>query len=243
VNEAFVADWASLEDDYPSIVFAVSCNVGYPEPNGSGNLGVDLMVRPGFGAGAGVVSASRVAAVTGDWPVTLGGAESMCCEFNRFLIDGPEGPGRVGDALYESKFFCFANYGWDHYQEYWNQYDYNLYGDPALDRRGVALAGVDDGSAVAVSGAPVLLQNAPNPFSSSADVAYVLPEEGHVTLEIFDVAGRRVVTLLDEKQAAGTQRVRWDARGADGYPVSGGVYFCRLAFADHVVVRRMVVLR
>lgn len=242
-NEAFVADWASLEDDYPSIVFAVSCNVGYPEPNESGNLGVDLMVRPGLGAAAGVVSASRVAAVTGDWPVTLGGAESMCCEFNRYLIDGPEGPAKVGDALYESKFYCFANYGWDHYQEYWNQYDYNLYGDPALDRRGVVLAGIEDDAAVVLSEAPVLMQNAPNPFRSATEIVYVLPKDGHVTLEIFDVAGRKLAALIDEEQRGGTKRIQWDGRDLGGHPVASGVYFCRLAVEERVLERRVIVLK
>ena len=45
---------AALDDDHPSIVFGVSCNVGYPEPNSQGNLGVDLLTKPGVGAGAGV---------------------------------------------------------------------------------------------------------------------------------------------------------------------------------------------
>jgi hypothetical protein len=242
-NAAFVGDWSTLEDDYPSIVFAVSCNVGYPEPNSSGNLGVDLMTKPGFGAGAGVVSASRVAAVSGDWPTYPGGAESICYEFNRFMIDGPSGPGLVGDALYDAKFYCFANYGWDHYLEYWNQFDYNLYGDPALDRRGVAMTDVEDDVSVGVVRRPVLMQNAPNPFRSPTEISYILPRDGHVTLDVFDVAGRKVATLLDEEQRAGTRRVQWDTRDSNSRPVASGVYFYRLTTEDGVVERRMVVLR
>jgi hypothetical protein len=128
---------SNLDDDYPSIVFAISCNVGYPEPNPDGNLGIDLLTLPGFGASIGVLSATRGAAVSGDDPPNGGGAESMCYHFNRHLINGPSGPEKLGDALYDSKFYCHDNFGWDHYYEYKNMFDYNLYGDPALVREGI----------------------------------------------------------------------------------------------------------
>jgi len=242
--EAFIAEWAALSDDHPSIVFAVSCNVGYPESNGGvGRLGVGLLARTDLGAGIGVVSASRVAAVSGDWPAFPGGAESFCYEFNRFMIDGPAGPEKVGDALYDAKFFCFANYGWAHYFEYWNQCDYNLYGDPALHRSGVDATGVEECVVPAPTAKPVLMQNAPNPFGSGTALSYTLPGACHVTLEIYDVAGRRVARLLDEPQPAGTRRVLWDGTDDGGRPVASGVYYCRLSTADGVDRSRMVLLR
>lgn len=61
----------------------------------------------------------------------------MCYHFNRFLIDGPSGPEKVGKALYDSKFYCNQNYAFDHYYEYQNMFDYNLYGDPSLAREGM----------------------------------------------------------------------------------------------------------
>jgi len=137
-HEAFIADWVDLDDDYPSIVTAVSCNVGYPEPNGSGNLGIDLLTDPTLGAAAAVVSASRFAYVSADWPALPGGAESVAYEFNRFLLAGPEGPARLGEALHEAKCFCNLNYGWESHPEYRGMYDYNLYGDPAADWRGAS---------------------------------------------------------------------------------------------------------
>jgi hypothetical protein len=129
---------SNLDDDYPSIVFAISCNVGYPEANPIGNLGIDLLTLPGFGSSIGVLSATRGAAVSIADPPTGGGAESMCYEFNRHVINGPSGPERLGDALYNSKFYSHDNFGWDHYYEYKNMFDYNLYGDPALVREGIA---------------------------------------------------------------------------------------------------------
>jgi hypothetical protein len=127
---------SDMDDDHPSIVFAISCNVGYPEPNPVGNLGIDLLTKPGFGSSVGVLSATRGAAVGVYWDSIPGGAESMCYEFNHYMIEGPSGPEKLGNALYDSKFYCNQNHGWDHYYEYKNMFDYNLYGDPALVREG-----------------------------------------------------------------------------------------------------------
>lgn len=126
----FIGTGASnLDDDHPSIVFAMSCNVGYPDPNPYGNLGIDLLTLPNWGPSAGIVSASRPAAISGDWKSNGGGSEQICYEFNRYMIVEDEG---VGDALYDGKFHATINYGWDYLYEYMNLYNFNLYGDPAL---------------------------------------------------------------------------------------------------------------
>ncbi|KPL00616.1 MAG: hypothetical protein AMJ91_03955 [candidate division Zixibacteria bacterium SM23_73_3] len=127
-----ISIYSDLDDDHPSIVYAISCMVGYPEPNAWGNMGIDLLTKPSYGASVGVLSGTRVV-----W-VSKGGGELMGYEFNRFMIDGPTGPERVGNALYDSEFFCNQNYTWNHYSEYWNIFGYNLYGDPSLVREGVS---------------------------------------------------------------------------------------------------------
>jgi hypothetical protein len=139
----FITNGLNMRDDYPSIVCAVSCDVGYPDPNPYGNIGIDLLVGTPIGFASAVVSASRYAAVSGDWPAYPGGAESLCYEFNRYAVAGPGGPRRLGDALYESKFFTHFNYGWSGHYEYRNMYNYNLYGDPAMDWRGAPLRTAD----------------------------------------------------------------------------------------------------
>ncbi|UCB52836.1 MAG: hypothetical protein JSV10_01730 [Candidatus Zixiibacteriota bacterium] len=123
---------SNLDDDYPSIVYAVSCLVGYPEPNAWGNMGIDLLTKPSYGASVGVLSGTRVV-----W-VSKGDGELLCYEFNRFLIDGPSGAERVGDALYDSELFFIQNYTWNHFAEYWNLFGYNLYGDPSLVQEGIS---------------------------------------------------------------------------------------------------------
>jgi hypothetical protein len=134
----FIGSYSNLDDDHPCILFPISCVINYPEPNAWGNIGIDLVTQPSYGACVGVVAATRIVYGASGWPTNPGGGESMCYEFNRHMIDGPSGPEKVGDALYDSKFFCNQNYGFAHYAEYWNMVTYNLYGDPSLVREGIS---------------------------------------------------------------------------------------------------------
>jgi hypothetical protein len=52
------------------------------------------------------------------------------------MINGPNGPSKLGEALYDSKSYVHYNFGWDHPYEFMNMYDYNLYGDPSMIREG-----------------------------------------------------------------------------------------------------------
>jgi hypothetical protein len=221
---------SSLDDDYPSIVFALSCMVGYPEPNDWGNLGIDLLTEPGFGASAGVVSGTRV--------VWVSGGEEQCYEFNRFLIGGPEGPERTGEALYDAKFYMDQNYDWNHYCEYWDLFTYNLYGDPSLNLRGDSVVvGIED----LPTGSPnsfLLSQNYPNPFNASTSIGYQLSEACRVSIDIYDLLGRRVTTLVGDEQAAGYHKVVWDAPDE-----ASGLYIYRMRAGDHFETRRMLLLK
>src|SRR5438093_13691876 len=70
-----------------------------------------------------------------------------------------------------------------------------------------------------------------------------VPARMHVRLAVFDVAGRRVGTLVGEEVAAGAREVRWDGRNARGEGFRGGIYFARLASAGGQRVARVVLLR
>jgi hypothetical protein len=222
-SPSFIDTDSSLDDDHPSIVFAVSCKVGWPEPHPYGNLGVDLFTSPAWGASAGVVSASRHAAVSGDWKNDPRGAEQIMYDFNRYMIahDAP-----VGTALYQAKFNTHTEYGWEHVYEYLNQWGYNLYGDPALDV-GCATTGVVDGGDVALGpGVALHLEPiAPNPSLAAATLRFVLPAAGRVRVAVQDVSGRHVATLARGRHEAGEIAVTWDGRFAGGERAASGVYF------------------
>ena len=83
----------------------------------------------------------------------------------------------------------------------------------------------------------------PNPFNPTTRIGFSLYREEHVTLAIYDVKGRLVTTLLDERALAGVNSVEWDGRDANGNVVSGGVYFYRLEVGAEILTKRMVLLK
>jgi hypothetical protein len=89
-----------------------------------------------------------------------------------------------------------------------------------------------------------LLPARPSPFAGSTTIDYALPARGPVSLQIFDLAGRRVRTLAEASAtSAGTHRVVWDGCDAAGAPVAAGVYVCRLETAGSRLSRRLIRLR
>lgn len=99
--------------------------------------------------------------------------------------------------------------------------------------------------ALAIAFAPALALAAPvpNPLADMASFEYTLPGTGHVRLEVLDIAGRRVTTVLDAVSAPGTHRVSWPVRDDSRLRLAPGCYVLRLSAAGHVRVRRFVVLR
>jgi hypothetical protein len=83
-----------------------------------------------------------------------------------------------------------------------------------------------------------ILQNYPNPFNSSTTIQYELPVNSNVTIEIYDVLGRRVATLVNEKQEAGYHQIRWDAKDK-----ASGMYFYRIQAGDYVEAKKMLLLK
>jgi hypothetical protein len=86
-------------------------------------------------------------------------------------------------------------------------------------------------------------QNYPNPFNPVTEISYELPAAGHVRIDVYDVRGRKVVTLVDEYQEPGRKTVSWNGLDAAGTAVSSGVYFCRLQAGKSIVVKKMTLLR
>jgi len=89
-----------------------------------------------------------------------------------------------------------------------------------------------------------LHQNVPNPFNPTTVIRYDVPAGGGmVSLNVYDVAGRLVRTLIDGRQAAGVREVTWDGRDQSGRTVSSGVYFYRLVAGEYVQTRKMVLIK
>jgi len=88
-----------------------------------------------------------------------------------------------------------------------------------------------------------LFQNYPNPGNPSTTITFTLPRTTHVTLEIYNLLGQRVRTLVDGAIDAGSHTVVWDGRDEFGKIVPTGIYLYRLQSADFVRVRKLVLVR
>lgn len=88
-----------------------------------------------------------------------------------------------------------------------------------------------------------LAQNNPNPFNPTTTIGYTVPARGKVSLQIYDVTGRYVATLVEEARDAGRYSAVWNGRGASGEQVGSGVYFYRLQVGNQSLTKKMVLLK
>ena len=88
-----------------------------------------------------------------------------------------------------------------------------------------------------------LHQNYPNPFNPITTLRYDLPEQANVNIIIYDMLGRDVRTLVNEKQEAGFKSVKWNGRNDMGQTVSAGMYFYRIQAGSFSKVQKMILLK
>ncbi|MDZ7724029.1 MAG: T9SS type A sorting domain-containing protein [candidate division KSB1 bacterium] len=93
-----------------------------------------------------------------------------------------------------------------------------------------------------IPSAYALSQNYPNPFNPSTRIAYQLPVECKVRIDVININGKRVRRLLDSKVAAGYHSAVWDGTDETGQNVHSGVYFIRLRTPDFQRTRKMMLV-
>jgi hypothetical protein len=84
----------------------------------------------------------------------------------------------------------------------------------------------------------LLEQNYPNPFNPSTTIRYQLPVASEVKLEVYDVLGKKIATLVNERQSAGSYQVVWNASG-----LSSGTYFYRLQAGTFTQTKKMILVK
>lgn len=86
-------------------------------------------------------------------------------------------------------------------------------------------------------------QNYPNPFNSATVIEFALVSPGRVKIEVYNILGQVVHSLVDREFTEGTHRVIWDGRNKAGLDAASGVYLYRFEAGDVVETRKMVIVR
>jgi hypothetical protein len=131
--------------------------------------------------------------------------------------------------------FSYVDRNWEPGTGYWYRVEYGA---------GTERTILFEIGPVATPAVPLALYpNHPNPFNPSTTIRYNLPEDAYVRLLIFDVAGRRIASLVNEFQKKGMHAAIWNGRGDDGRAAASGVYFSKLEAGKESLSRKMILLR
>lgn len=102
----------------------------------------------------------------------------------------------------------------------------------------------NDGSIAKTSDSPIeVAQNYPNPFNPTTEISFYLYESGHARLDIYNIAGQRVRTLVDEDLPSGRHVYEWDSHNDKGQRVASGIYLYRVISGGFVKTKKMVLLK
>ncbi len=88
-----------------------------------------------------------------------------------------------------------------------------------------------------------LYQNYPNPFNQSTKIEFALVNSGFVSLDIYDILGRKVRALVSENLSAGYKSVLWDGKDNSGKEVASGIYFYQIKIGDFSEAKKLVLLK
>jgi flagellar hook assembly protein FlgD len=90
-----------------------------------------------------------------------------------------------------------------------------------------------------------LKQNYPNPFNATTTIRYSTysARSAHTTLEIYNILGHKLRTLVDEPQGRGNHEVIWDGKDAKGREVASGIYLYQLKLGDFIQTKKMLLLK
>ena len=224
-------EWESYNEQSTSVMYAndiVRTGISHPiiltSLEGMVNVGDEVVAY----ADGQVVGATRV--VDEDMPVVIAAWGSYENEDLGISLPGYDMGDLIDLRLYS------ASEGQELYVE--TTLDGSTYGDTPLT----------SGTAVVLSSpatpmAYELMQNYPNPFNPSTSIVFSLPETGHISLNIYDISGRLVSTLVDGTLDNGVHNVMWNGTDMNGELVSAGVYIYALESADMVMTKKMILMK
>jgi hypothetical protein len=90
---------------------------------------------------------------------------------------------------------------------------------------------------------PTVEQSYPNPFNVTTSIKFTLPNAVKVTVNIYNILGQKVVTLVDEAKSAGTHTVFWDGKDKNSHEVASGIYFYQIKAGEYSEVKNMLLIK
>jgi hypothetical protein len=112
--------------------------------------------------------------------------------------------------------------------------------DAMLNENSQALGAVE---VAAIPTAFALELNYPNPFNPSTTIRYQIPTDANVNLDIYNLQGQKIRSLIAKEQKAGYYNVVWDGRNEAGQTVSSGVYLYRVQAGSFVASHKMLMIK
>ncbi len=88
----------------------------------------------------------------------------------------------------------------------------------------------------------ITFECAPNPVVDRLDVNIIIPARDNVKLEIFDILGNRIATLIDAVIDAGTYNVEWNRQNMNMLKIPAGMYFCNLEYGLNKITKKIIVV-
>ena len=89
----------------------------------------------------------------------------------------------------------------------------------------------------------ILFQNYPNPFNSQTQISFQVPKYSYISLKVFDLQGKKIVTLTETMYESGNYRINWNGKDNFGNPVSSGIYFYQLNTKELFYTKKLILIR
>ncbi|MCD6161254.1 MAG: T9SS type A sorting domain-containing protein [candidate division Zixibacteria bacterium] len=120
----------------------------------------------------------------------------------------------------------------------WSDLGANYSADLGIRIRTTTVVGIDDINGLKLPESIYLSQNYPNPFNAKTTIEYGIPEASHVAIDIYDMLGRKIETIVNDYKSAGVYKVNWNSND-----IPSGVYFYRLKAGTLTEAKPMLLLK
>ena len=133
--------------------------------------------------------------------------------------------------FYEDNILCTVTVE----NEQTTEIDFNLtYNDP--------LVGIEE-SELNIQNSKLRISNYPNPFNPTTTISFNLPSDSDVSIDVYNVKGQKVKTLVNQKMVAGNNNVIWNGDDNNGSKVSSGIYFYKVKTNQATAMKKIMLLK